>query len=480
MFKVVIYLTPEFLKKSQSSKSYGEPWKVLVVDDEPDIHAVTSVIAKDIIFEGRPVKIYSAYSSTEAIEILRNVPDIAIAIIDVVMESDDSGLKLVKFIREELSNNQIRLVIRTGQPGYAPPRDIILKYDINDYREKSELSSNGLFTMIVAKLREYKYIVMLDTQKKLLERLNFYTTMLSGKVSETEHIELITEVADNVSLLLNNNFSLSYEVISNGDIEKNNNPNNHFVWDNDRALTLRFKNKMNEYTKVNIEFSKAFDEFYKSLLESFFERFALSMENHLLTRDLVETLYKIVYVISEVTETRSSETGEHVRRIGKLAKLLANFFGYDDDFANMFEIAAMLHDVGKIGIPDGILNKPARLSEEEFEIMKQHTVIGYRILSTVDHPIFQLASSVALNHHENWNGTGYPNGLRGEEIPFEARIVSLIDTFDALLSDRVYRPAWKEEDVLKYIKENTGIKFDPKISKMFFDIYEEIRKIYFG
>lgn len=145
----------------------------------------------------------------------------------------------------------------------------------------------------------------------------------------------------------------------------------------------------------------------------------------------------------------------------------------------MFEIAAMLHDVGKIGIPDSILNKPGQLSKEEFEIMKTHTLIGYRILSTIDHPIFQLASTVALNHHENWDGSGYPNGLKGEEIPLEARIVSLIDVFDALLSDRVYRPAWKEEEVVKYIKENVGKKFDPKVVKVFFDSYEEIRKIYF-
>lgn len=471
-------MTPDFLKKSQSVKSFGEPWKVLIVDDEPDIHAITSVIAKDIIFEGRPVRIYSAYSSSEAVEILKNVSDIAVAIIDVVMESSDSGLKLVQFIRDELSNTQIRLVIRTGQPGYAPPRDIILKYDINDYREKSELSSNGLFTLIVAKLREYKYIVALDTQKRLLERLNLYTTILSRKLSEAEYIDLITEVADNVSLLLNNNFSITHDILSNKDI--NEKLNSHFTWLDETTVNMTFRSKINEHAKVKIEFSKPFDEFYKTLLQNFFERFALSMENHLLTKDLVETLYKIVYVISEVTETRSFETGEHVRRIGKLAKLLASSFGYGENFTDMLEIAAMLHDVGKIGIPDSILNKPARLSEEEFKVMKLHTIIGYKILSAVEHPIFQLASSVALNHHENWDGTGYPNGLRGEEIPFEARIVSLLDVFDALLSDRIYRPAWKEDEVLKFIKENTNTKFDPKVSKMFFDIYEEIRKIYFG
>lgn len=467
----------EFLKKKAEQKIYNEPWKILVVDDEPDIHAVTSLIAKDIIFESRPVKIYSAYSASEAMEILKNIEDIAVALIDVVMESDDSGLKLVQFIREELDNKKMRLVIRTGQPGYAPPREIILRYNIDDYREKSELSSNALFTLIVSKLREYKYIKILETHKKLLEMLNFYTSRFSNQIAEQEFIDILNEAADNVSLILNNNFSLSYEFLSNS--EKELNKNSHLVWVSEKILNLKFRTKIDEYIKIFIEFSKPFDEIYKNLIEMCFEKFAIVMENHLLTQDLINTLYKIVYIISEVTETRSSETGEHVQRIGKIAKMLIPFFGYSNEVASMFEIAAMLHDFGKIGIPDSILNKPGQLSKEEFEIMKTHTLIGYRILSVIEHPIFQLASTVALYHHENWDGSGYPNGLKGEEIPLEARIVSLIDVFDALLSDRVYRPAWKEEEVVKYIKENVGKKFDPKVVKVFFDSYEEIRKIYF-
>ncbi|MFN6991298.1 MAG: HD domain-containing phosphohydrolase [Fervidobacterium sp.] len=479
-------MTPDFLKKGAERRVLGEPWKILVVDDEPDIHAITSIIAKDIVFEGRPVKVYSAYSAVEAIEILNHVQDMALALIDVVMEKDDSGLRLVKYIREDLGNYLMRLVIRTGQPGYAPPKEIVLKYDINDYREKAELSSNALFTMIVSKLREYKHILMLDTQKKLLERLNFYASRISrflgssNTFESTAHIDLITEILDNISLIMGNNFSLKYDLKTLSGESAYNDTVKHFRWTDDSGIELKFKSKIREFTTVNVYFTKTFDELYKGIIEAFFERFSLAIENNLLTQDLIDAFYKIVYVISNVIETRSFETGEHIRRMEKVAALMGKFFGYSEEFSNVFGIAAMLHDVGKIGIPDNILNKPGKLSQEEFEIIKKHTIIGFNILSAIEHPIFELASSVALNHHENWDGSGYPYGLKGEEIPIEARIVSLIDVFDALLSDRIYRPAWKEEDVVNYIKQNTGIKFDPNVVKVFFNNYDYVRQIYFS
>lgn len=478
-------MTPDFLKKGAERQALGEPWKILVVDDEPDIHAITSIIAKDIVFEGRPVKVYSAYSAAEAIEILNHVQDMALALIDVVMEKDDSGLRLVRYVREDLGNYLIRLVIRTGQPGYAPPKEIVLKYDIDDYREKAELSSNALFTMIVSKLREYKRILMLDTQKKLLERLNFYASRInrfavnSNTFESTTHIDLITEILDNISLITGNNFSLKYDLKPLSNENKYNDTVKHFRWTTDNGIELKFKSKIRELTTLNVYFAKTFDELYKGIIETFFERFSLTIENNLLTQDLIDAFYKIVYVISTVIETRSFETGEHIRRMEKVAVLMSKFFGYSEEFSNVFGIAAMLHDVGKIGIPDNILNKPGKLSQEEFETIKKHTIIGFNILSAIDHPIFELASSVALNHHENWDGSGYPHGLKGEEIPIEARIVSLIDVFDALLSDRIYRPAWKEEDVIRYIKQNTGIKFDPNVVKLFLDNYDYVRQIYF-
>jgi response regulator RpfG family c-di-GMP phosphodiesterase len=466
---------PSFLKKSSSKGGNGEFLKILVVDDEPDVHAITSVVARDIEFEGKKVKLYSAFSSEEAKRILQEVPDIALAIIDVVMEKYMSGLELVRYIREELKNPYIRLVIRTGQPGYAPPREIVLKYDINDYREKAELSSNGLFTMIIARLREYKDIVELETQKRLLERSSFYSSVvLNSNIQDFE--ETLTEALDSFSKIL----GLTVKVEKLGEIkeDKFNESLPSLSWSEEKSVEFSLTKEINLSEKIKVEFSKPLILHQLEIISIFLERYLVTVNNYVLSKDLIETLYKVIHIISEVTETRSLETGEHVRRVGKFSKLLASKFGYEGEFLEFFEIAAMLHDVGKIGIPDAILNKPGRLSDEEFEIMKRHTTIGYEILSTVDHPLFRLAANIALYHHENWDGTGYPKGLKGEQIPIEGRIVSIIDVYDALLSDRVYRPAGSEDDAIRYIKENCGKKFDPRVCEVFFENYEEIRNIY--
>jgi response regulator RpfG family c-di-GMP phosphodiesterase len=466
---------PSFLKKSSSKGGNGEFLKILVVDDEPDVHAITSVVARDIEFEGKKVKLYSAFSSEEAKRILQEVPDIALAIIDVVMEKDMAGLELVRYIREELKNPYIRLVIRTGQPGYAPPREIVLKYDINDYREKAELSSNGLFTMIIARLREYKDIVELETQKRLLERSSFYSSVvLNSNIQDFE--ETLTEALDSFSKIL----GLTVKVEKLGEIkeDKFNESLPSLSWSEEKSVEFSLTKEINLSEKIKVEFSKPLILHQLEIISIFLERYLVTVNNYVLSKDLIETLYKVIHIISEVTETRSLETGEHVRRVGKFSKLLASKFGYEGQFLEFFEIAAMLHDVGKIGIPDAILNKPGKLSDEEFEIMKRHTTIGYEILSTVDHPLFKLAANIALYHHENWDGTGYPKGLKGEQIPIEGRIVSIIDVYDALLSDRVYRPAGSEDDAIRYIKENCGKKFDPRVCEVFFENYEEIRNIY--
>nr|WP_312058122.1 HD domain-containing phosphohydrolase [Fervidobacterium pennivorans] len=468
---------PSFLKKSSSKGGNGEFWKILVVDDEPDVHAITSVVARDIEFEGKKVKLYSAFSSEEARRILQEVPDIALAIIDVVMEKDMAGLELVRYIREELKNPYIRLVIRTGQPGSAPPREIVLKYDINDYREKAELSSNGLFTMIIARLREYRDIVELETQKRLLERSSFYSSVvLNSDIQDFE--ETLTEALDSFSNIL----GLTVKVEKLGEIKEDkfneSLPSVNLSRREDKSVEFSLRKEINLSERIKVEFSKPLTLHQLEIISIFLERYLVTVNNYVLSKDLIETLYKVIYIISEVTETRSLETGEHVRRVGRLAKLLASKFEYEGEFLEFFEIAAMLHDVGKIGIPDAILNKPGKLSDEEFKIMKRHTTIGYEILSTVDHPLFKLAANIALYHHENWDGTGYPKGLKEEQIPLEGRIVSIIDVYDALFSDRVYRPAWSEDNVIRYIKENCGKKFDPRVCEVFFENYEEIRIIY--
>ncbi len=447
-------------------------WKILVVDDEPDVHAITSVVSKTIKYDGKGVLLISAYSSEEAKRILTNSDDIAIAIVDIVMEKKDSGFELIKFIREELKNDTIRIVVRTGQPGYAPPREVVLKYDINDYREKSELTSNALYTMIIGRLREYETIVELKKQRELLRRTNEILGETLKKNDFEEKVEGLISGLQVFSSLINPACTIEVE----SEFEKSNkNPNwvEFSKTDNDYFLKLAYPDLDKTYI-VKASFGEELKKDYQDIADIFFKQFSLLFQNHALLNEQISILEKIIYFISETVETRSLETGEHVKRVGNISLALAKELKLPEEKLNYLSLAAMLHDIGKIGIPDSILNKPGKLSEDEFEIMKTHTVLGYRILSVLDHPFFELASTIALFHHENWDGSGYPKGLKEEEIPIEARVVAVVDVYDALTSDRVYRPAWSEQDALDFIQKQKSIKFDPKIVDIFFESYEKI------
>ncbi|ANQ53972.1 phosphohydrolase [Thermosipho sp. 1063] len=431
-----------------------DEWKVLLVDDEEDIHALTSIILKDIKFKNKRIKLLSAYSAKQAKELLIKEKDVSLSIIDIVMENENSGLELVKFIRETLNNQIMRIVIRTGQPGYAPPRDIILKYNINDYREKSELSSNGLFTMVIARLREYSEIKKLYSQKNLLEK---FDTIDSSKIVSINDLKRILEDTLNTSV-----------VITKAETDKD--IKNKIYWkDNNKIL---FKINKRSYT---INFSNNMDN--RDLFTIAFEKLILDLENNILYKERINSLYQLIYILSEITETRSLETGEHVKRVSTITKLISEKIFDNKEHIETVSLASMLHDIGKIAIPDKILNKPNKLSDEEWKIMKTHTEIGYKILNSVENSLFKIAANIALYHHENWDGSGYPKGLKNSEIPIESQIVSIADVYDALSNDRIYRKAWPKEKVFKYIKENSGKKFNPKLVKIFFDLSDKIKEL---
>lgn len=186
-----------------------------------------------------------------------------------------------------------------------------------------------------------------------------------------------------------------------------------------------------------------------------------------------ETIHRLVTAAA----CRDEETGAHIRRTGLFSEVLALAAGWSQTEAHQLRMAAPMHDVGKIGIPDAILQKPGALTHEEFERMKQHTTIGARMLAHSATPVLQLAERVALCHHERWDGTGYPQGLAGEAIPEAARIVSIVDVYDALTHDRVYRPAFTEEAALSMMRSGQGTQFDPGLLALFFANFEQMHSI---
>ncbi|WP_437203242.1 HD-GYP domain-containing protein [Planctomicrobium sp. SH664] len=186
-----------------------------------------------------------------------------------------------------------------------------------------------------------------------------------------------------------------------------------------------------------------------------------------------ETIHRLV----NATVYRDEETGGHIRRTGLLSEVLARAAGWSAEETRRIRMAAPMHDLGKIAIPDAILRKPGPLSREEFETMKLHTVIGGRLLENSYCPVLQMAHDIALAHHEHWNGRGYPAGLVGRQIPEAARIVSIVDVYDALSHDRVYRRALSNSEVLDLMAQGNGRQFDPRLLSLFFSVYDELARL---
>lgn len=197
-----------------------------------------------------------------------------------------------------------------------------------------------------------------------------------------------------------------------------------------------------------------------------------------LNQEIIDTQKEIVLTMGAVGETRSKETGLHVKRVAEYSYLLATLYGLEEDHAQRIKQASPMHDIGKVGIPDSILNKPGKLTEDEFELMKTHAELGYEMLKHSGRPILKTAAIVAYTHHEKYAGGGYPNGTKGEDIPIEGRITAIADVFDALGHDRCYKKAWELERILDLFQNERGKHFDPKLIDLFMvhlDRFLEIR-----
>jgi len=196
-----------------------------------------------------------------------------------------------------------------------------------------------------------------------------------------------------------------------------------------------------------------------------------------LNKDIYDTQREVLFTMGAIAERRSKETGCHVRRVAEYSKLLALHYGLNEYEAEILKQASPMHDIGKIAIPDAILNKPSKLTLEEKKIMNTHTTLGYEMLNHSDKELLRAAAIVAHQHHENYDGTGYPQGLKGEQIHIYGRITAISDVFDALGSSRIYKKAWKDEDIWKFFKDENGKHFDPTLLEIFFNHIDDFLEI---
>jgi len=215
----------------------------------------------------------------------------------------------------------------------------------------------------------------------------------------------------------------------------------------------------------------------EKLVSSLASQAVVAIENAELTDDLKQAHLDTIFRLGVAAEYRDRETANHIKRMSQYCALIAENLGWSGEEVDMILRSSLMHDVGKLGIPDSILQKPGRLTPEERHIMEYHTIIGGNIMKGSKAAVVKQSRIVAITHHEKFDGTGYPRGLKGEEIPIAGRITILADVFDALSSKRVYKEALAEDDVLRILREGRGSFFDPKILDIFLDNLEAVRKI---
>ena len=478
--------------------SNHSPWKILIVDDDSEVHAVTKLVLSNFKWEDIPLQFLSAYSASEAETIFSQHNDIAVALIDVVMETDSAGLQLIKNIRNKLKNKTTRIVIRTGQPGQAPEREIIREYEITDYKNKTELSGLKLDTLLCSALRAYQKIIALNKNQMGLELVIESSSVLSNSLT---YESLVTETTKYLTRLVKQNHHNSLSALSSLGFYCNNNVFNlldargnlselsrltdvesipdtasvlisqsiaeqrHIYTENQFILNMQSK-----ADSCIIFYFEGFNDLNQqdiALLELFASNTKTIFDNNELRQELEQGQREIVYLLGEAVEEKSEETGNHIRRVAEITRILALELGYSKTESEKIKSASPLHDLGKIGIPDNILHKAGPLTPDEWKIMQSHVDIGYELLRYSNQDILKYAALICHQHHEKWDGTGYPNGLKGEEIDLLGRISSLADVFDALSYDRCYKKAWPIEQVLQFIDQQNGLHFDPMVVAAF-------------
>ena len=484
--------TPEVEHKPAAPAA--TPWVVLLVDDDAEVHTVTKLALRGFTFMGRSLELLSATSGKDGLAMFSQREDIALAIVDVVMESEHAGLDLVHAVRNQLDNHRTRLVLRTGQPGQAPEDKVIREYDIDDYKEKTELTLQKLRTLLYSKLRAYRDLCVIENQRDGLARV----MQATAQVQNTSSLPVFASaVLSQLTSLLNLDHSALYCVVlpnqapgttresrtlaATGDFVQyrtgqsfadlpalvaerfqtvlEHKKAQHF----DDAYVMYTPSDQGGDNLLYVNHARLLDKMDRQLLELYTQSVAITFENMNLQEDLQETQKELVYILADAVEARSKETGAHVKRVALCSEVLARLYGLPEEEVMLIKHASPLHDIGKVAIPDAILHKPGKLDETEWETMQKHAQFGLDILQRSSRPLMKVGAIIAISHHERWDGSGYPNGLVGDAIPVSGRITALIDVFDALGSRRSYKEAWSNQAIIDEIMKERGKQFDPRL-----------------
>ena len=487
----------------------SEPWQIAIIDDEAQVHEVTKMVLSHFQYNNRPLEFLCAYNAKQGLELFQQNNGIAVCLLDVVMETDNAGLELVRQIRA-MGNHFTRIVLRTGQPGQAPEEQVILEYDINDYKEKTELTRTKLITLMHSCLKTYEYIMQQEQTRMGLEQV----IKASSSVFCNHYVDdFVHGILTQISSLFNYGRDIAMLSFPDGFAAHEQNQQLKIIsgigeYENIQPQKLdqlipehlyqQLRQQQGSFELFHDEhcfiasyqannsrdlllFSgdiKDFTPLQYHLVAVFCQNVLVAFENMFLKMEANQAQSEMVFILGEAVETRSRETGYHLKRVAQISNLLAQNMDLEENFIKLLKQASPLHDIGKIAIPDAILNKPGKLTPDEWEMMKTHAEAGHKMLINSKKEVMRLASRICLEHHERWDGKGYPAGLREQQISLEGRIVAVADVFDALASKRCYKAAWSLDQVFDYMKEGRGTQFDPEIIDVLLTQKQEIVSIY--
>ena len=486
------------------------PWEILVVDDEQAVHQVTELVMADFEFDGRRLHFTHGYSGAEARALLAHPGQFALILLDVVMESEHAGLDLVRYIREQLGDLNVRIVLRTGQPGQAPQALVLKTYDINDYREKTELTHAKLSTVFYSGLRAYRDLMRLERARSGLRRsidaithvcdsdnLRHFCSAVLEQASS-----LLGRQAEGVCASRMNAYAAArqpgrLQVLAVTTAYAGLAPEetlDHLPAPVRDAFVRCMAEQADHYgplfyacyyrtrdgneSLLYMSFAEPLQAEERELLGLFAANVAITYENLLAREELEVTQDAIIHILGEALERRSAASGGHVERVGEIAAMLGDALDMPSGAVRQLRQAAPLHDIGHAGIADEILNLPGPLSAQQRARMQRHSDIGWHMLSSSTQPVLRLAARIAHEHHERWDGAGYPQGLRGADISLAARITALADFVDAMVSPRSYRPPHTLDEALDEVREGSGSRFDPALACLLLQHQDYLQDLY--
>jgi response regulator RpfG family c-di-GMP phosphodiesterase len=482
-------------------------WKILIADDEEEVHVITRMALINLRFEGRKLSFLSAYSGVETKALLRKHPDIALVLLDVVMEHEASGLDVVRYIREELRNTFVRIVLRTGQPGQAPERRVVMEYDINDYKEKTELTISKLFTTVIGSLRAYRDLRTIEQSRQGLERIvtaapilfEIHSLSTFARVLLIQIVRLLQEASVStfhsfsgfVATWKQETLSL-LAGIGKFDLERFPDP---VLPDGLRRIITHVRHEQRgmffphgyvDYFRscngaenvICLQTESPLNDIDHNLLRIFSSNISVAFDNIYLNKAIVSTQKEVIFTLGQVIGVRSEETGNHMKRIAACSHMLARKSGIPEEDAELLRLASPMHDIGKIGLPDAILKNSGVLRDKDTQILQTHPYIGYEILKKSKQAILKTAAIIALQHHEHWNGSGYPQGLQGDDIHIFARITHLVDVFDGLCYPGHENVKWDMDHILALLRDERGHQFDPQLVDAFLDDIDAFQAIH--